>query len=134
MLPGSLSATPPFSLAPATFRFRAIASLAGNAPLGGHRESILACYVVGRLAAGLLLPYRLDTSAVRTRAGHVKSWLGSHALPPLCRTACAKIVDGVGRGDRAQIGTGLTELTQTLSPYLDTMAMAEMNGLIRAFA
>jgi len=45
-----LFAAPPYALAPTSFRFPALAALAGRAPLGGQREVVLAAYVVARLA------------------------------------------------------------------------------------
>ena len=44
-----VSFAPPYALTPTTFRFRALAALAGRAPLGGGRETALASYVVARL-------------------------------------------------------------------------------------
>src|SRR5690349_12491010 len=41
---------PPYALSSPAFRFRALAVLAGRAPLGGQREVALATYLAARLA------------------------------------------------------------------------------------
>jgi hypothetical protein len=46
----TVSLTPPYALEPLSFRFAALAALAGRAPIGGQREVALATYVVARLA------------------------------------------------------------------------------------
>jgi hypothetical protein len=122
MPPAMIASTPPFALAATPFRFRALASLAGRAPLGGEREIVLACYVVGRLVAGLLPPYRLSTETIRARAGLVRSWLGAHALAANCRTACSNVIEAVIAGDLSAVHAALVELTTVAGPHLDTLA------------
>src|SRR5881396_4039624 len=45
-----IAAHPPYALAPLSFRFAALATLAARAPIGGQREVALATYVAARLA------------------------------------------------------------------------------------
>jgi hypothetical protein len=134
MPPAILATAPPFALAATPFRFRALASLAGRAPLGGEREVVLACYVVGRLVAGLLPPYRLSTDAIRARAALVRTWLGAHALTANCRTACSNVIEAVIAGELSAVHAALVELTAVVAPHLDTLAAGEMAGLVRAIA
>lgn len=120
---------PPYSLAPATFRFRALATTAGRAPLGGAREAGLACYVGARLAAGLLPPIELSDDERVTRAAAARVWLASLALPPAIRTPVVKLIDATRAATRAQTGAALVTVAEAAASYLDGPALAELRSL-----
>lgn len=90
---------PPYALATPVFRFRALASLAGRAPLGGPRELAIACFIGARLAAALTpgstLPH--DDATRAARATGARAWLASAALPAPTRASVARLFDTTGR-------------------------------------
>ena len=66
---------PPYALATTTFRFAALAALAGRAPLGGQREVALATYLAARLAQDVLPERGVPQTSRAERAVGAKSWL-----------------------------------------------------------
>ena len=82
---------PPYALAPTEFRFRALASLAGHATLGGARELLLATLLVARLVDGVAGLYPLSPPLRRARATAAKTWLSALALPAQTRASKATV-------------------------------------------
>src|SRR4029079_1599332 len=80
-----LLASPPYALAPTNFRFPALASLAGRAPLGGRREVVLGASVAARLAHDTLAERGLSTETRVDRAAHARTWLPTPAPSPAGR-------------------------------------------------
>ena len=125
---------PPYSIAPALFRFRALATSAGRAPLGGAREAGLACYVGARLAAGLLQPINLTDEERASRAAAARVWLASLALPPAIRAPVVKLIDATRAATRAQASAALVTVADAAASYLDGPALAELRSLAAQLA
>lgn len=124
-----MAASPPYSLAPALFRFRALATNAGRAPLGGAREAGLACYVCARLAAGLLPPFELSDEERVSRAAAARIWLASLALPAAIRAPLVKLIDATRAAPLEQAGAALVTVADAAASYLDGPALAELRAL-----
>ena len=124
---------PRYALSTPSFRFRALASLAGRAALGGPREVALATYLVARLAHDCL-PTRVLPPAVRaTRAAFARTWLSSLTLPPAVRAPLTRVTDAT-ENDLATVGDMLRVLLPATATYLDAGARAELERLARTFS
>jgi hypothetical protein len=119
---------PPYALSSTTFRFAALAALAGRAPLGGQREVALATYVVARLAQDVLPEKGLTQPTRVERAGHARSWLSTLALPAPIRPALANLVDASG-SDRAAVSPALRSVMAVTADFLDSAARLELDQL-----
>ena len=122
---------PPYALSPTAFRFAALASLAGRAPLGGHREVALAVYMVARLAQDVLPERGLTTATRAERAGSAKNWLSTLALPAAVRPAMARLVDA-SSGARAGVSDALRNVIAVTDSFLDAGARSELDQLAAA--
>jgi len=120
---------PPYALATPAFRFRALASHAGRAALGGDREIALACLAVARLAAGLLPPVMLAPGDAVTRANATRHWLASLTMPAPSRAAAAAAIDAIGRGSRRASAESLRVLRDVAGSQLDAPSLAEIEDL-----
>jgi hypothetical protein len=123
--------SPPYALEATSFRFPALAALAGRSALGGQREVALATYLAARLAHDVL-PSRGLSSAVRgERANGAKTWLSTLALPAGVRPALARLVEtsGSGPGPTAEALRAVIAATTTL---LDGRSKAELDQLAAA--
>jgi hypothetical protein len=125
---------PPFALATPTFPFRALASHAGRAALGGDREVLLACFAIARLAAGMLPPYMLAPGDAATRIASTRQWLASLALSAAARTAAAGAVEAISRGNRKTVAHAISRLCEAASGQLDQPSIMELRGLIDELA
>ena len=124
-----LGQLPPFALATPTFRFRALASQAGRAALGGDREIALACFAVARLGAGMLPPVLLAAGDAGTRAASVRHWLASLTLPSAVRSAAAAAIDAIAAGKRRAASEALRTLAKAAGPKLDAQSHGDMDDL-----
>jgi hypothetical protein len=124
-----LGQLPPFAIATPAFRFRALASHAGRAALGGDREIALACFAVARLGAGMLPPVMLAAGDAGTRAASVRHWLASLALPSAIRSAAGAVVDAIAAGRRRAAAEGLRALARAAGPKLDPQSHGEIEEL-----
>jgi hypothetical protein len=124
-----VSFAPPYALAPTTFRFRALAALAGRAPLGGARETALASYVVARLAVGCLAASALPADDRATRASAARSWLASLALPVPVRAPMVRVIESTRTENRGAVGAALVTAADIAASYLDGPALAELKAL-----
>src|SRR5690606_20930628 len=79
--PAPAPASPPSGLATPPFPFPALAGLAGLAPLGESRETVLAALVGARLALATMPPYRLPAEQREARSSAALAWLDAIALP-----------------------------------------------------
>jgi hypothetical protein len=125
----SVSFAPPYTLAPTTFRFRALAALAGRAPLGGARESALASYVIARLVVGVLPGSVLPLEDRVVRAAAARTWLASLALPAPLRAPLAKVIESTRHESRPAVAAALVTVADVAASYLDGPALAELRGL-----
>jgi hypothetical protein len=126
-------ANPPYAVPTTSFRFAALATLAGKAPLGGRREVALAVYLAARLADDTLPERGVPQEARAERATHARSWLSSMALPAPVRTAMGKMIDATAGGSRATVAT-LPAVVNVTASYLDGPARAELDRLTVALA
>ena len=127
-----IGAAPPFSLAAPAFRFRALALLAGRAPLGGEREMALAVLMAARLATGLLPPAPLSAAARRVRGVGARVWFSTLTLPPATRIPLARVVEGTEGDDRARVAEALVTLVEMARPLLDAPSRAEIADVLTA--
>jgi hypothetical protein len=122
----------PYSLEPNSFPLPALAALAGRAPLGGQRETALACFVVGRLIASASAPSATASEQGRERLQGVKHWLGSAALATNLRQALARAADCGSEGDNAGVKTALDSVMTVTANQLDPAARLELARLSQA--
>jgi hypothetical protein len=124
---------PPYAVPATSFRFAALATLAGNAPLGGRREVALAVYLAARLADDTLPERGVSAEARADRAAHAKSWLSSMALPAPIRTALARLIDATATG-RGTTAAALPAVITATGSQLDAGARAELERLTASLA
>ena len=124
---------PPYALTTPAFRFRALASLAGRAPLGGAREVVLATYLVARLTDDCRASKELPQATRMTRANAARSWLASIVLPGPVRSALTRLVETT-EGEIAGVATALSAVIVAAGPYLDDGGRTELERLGRALA
>jgi hypothetical protein len=127
----SLPAPPPYTLSTPRFRFRALASLAGRASLGGPREIALASYLMARLVDDCLPDKELPAAGRTDRSAAARTWLASVALPAAVRTSLTRLADATG-GDSSEIGGALTNMIAAVDAYLDAPSRSELARLERA--
>ncbi len=126
-----LSQLPPYSLTPPRFRFRALATLAGRAPLGGAREVALATYLVARLVDDASPGHALPEGTRSARATAARGWLAAMALPSAVRPALMRLVDASGDDGPALHGALRNVITVTAN-YLDPAAVSDLEKLAQA--
>ncbi len=120
--------SPPYALAPANFRFAALAALAGRAPLGGQREVALATYLAARLSHDCL-PERGLAPAIRAeRASAAKAWLAALTLPAPVRPALVRLVDATSGEAGGAVGALRAVITVTAG-LVDPASRLELEQL-----
>lgn len=119
---------PPYVLSPTAFRFPALAALAGRAPLGGHREVVLAAYLAARLADDSLPERGLARTVRAERAGHARAWLSTLALPASVRPALGVLVEASG-GEWTSLSSAIRTVMTVTSSFLDPSARLELDKL-----
>jgi hypothetical protein len=124
---------PPYAVPTTSFRFAALATLAGKAPLGGRREVALAVYLAARLADDTLPERGLSAEARSERASHAKSWLSSMALAAPIRSALARLIDATATG-RGAAAAALPAVIAATGNQLDAGARAELDQLTAVLA
>ena len=122
----------PYSLAPLAFPLPALAALAGRAPLGGQRETALACFVVGRLVAGTASEDAATSELGPDRLQGVKHWLSSAALASPLRQALIRAAECAAEGDRVATRTALDSVMTVTANQLDPAARLELARLTQA--
>jgi len=127
-----IASNPPYALRPLAFRFAALATLAGRAPIGGQREVALAAYVAARLVDDATAGRELPPPIRIERAATARNWLSSLTpLPPSVRTPLARLVDSTA-GDAAGMKAALQGVITVTAPYLDAAARSELDSLAAA--
>jgi hypothetical protein len=121
---------PRYSVAQGDFPFRAIAALAGRAPIGGAREIVIATLICARLALSAIDPRGLPLQARETRASGAKNWLLSLALPLNSRTAFLKVIEASGTDDIEYLGRSLAQVIDFADPHLDYASRLELGRLV----
>ena len=130
MLRGTLSPVPnpPYAVEPTTFRFAALASLAGRSALGGQREVALATYLAARLAHDTHPERGVSHEARAERAAHAKNWLSTLVLPPNVRAALTRLVDA-STAEPIEAAAAVGEVVHATESFLDARARAELEQL-----
>jgi len=124
----------PYALATPVFAFRALAALAGRAPLGGPRETAISTLIAARLVAGVIEPFPLLQPLRKARADAARVWLTSVALPATTRTAVLKLIDATSGEDRRVVAQALAKVTDVTAPHLDRGARSELERLAARLA
>lgn len=125
-------AHPPYALAPTSFRFAALAALAGRAAIGGHREVALAVYVAARLADDMRTDHGIAPAVRAERAGHARTWLSALApLPTTVRPAVQKLIDATAGAPPAAAAAARAVIAVT-ADFLDSAARLELDQLANA--
>ena len=127
-------ATPPYSLATPSFRFPALAALAGRAPVGGDRELVLSCLMSVRLAAGAVGPNPLPVVVRVERSANAKTWLASLALPVPARVPFTRLADAAAGEDIAPLRAALQRVISACTPVLDAASRQEAERFAAAVA
>ena len=122
----------PYSLEPNSFPLPALAALAGRAPLGGQRETALACFVVGRLIASASTATASSSEQGRERLLGIKHWLGSAALPANLRQALARAAECASEGDKGGVKSAIDSVMTVTANQLDPAARLELARLSQA--
>jgi hypothetical protein len=123
---------PPYALEPTPFRFPALASLAGRAPLGGEREIALATYLAARLAHDALAEREIAQEIRAERAANAKSWLSTLALPPSTRAALAALMDASGTSGNG-VAPAIRAVLEATTNRLDRASRTELERLAQTF-
>ena len=121
---------PRFALATPHFRFRALASFAGRASLGGDREVAMACLVAGRLASSMLPPFDISHADAKSRSAAARQWLSALSLPAAIRTPLAQVADAVATGNPATAAAAIERMLVAVSRNIDESSAAEIRALI----
>jgi hypothetical protein len=122
---------PPYALAQTSFRFPALASLAGRAPLGGDREVALATYLAARLAHDAIAERGISQPVRAERAVHAKTWLSTLSLPAAIRPSLIRLVEA-SAGDARTTAAALGAVITATSSRLDRAARLELERLAEA--
>jgi hypothetical protein len=120
---------PPYSLETPSFRFPALAALAGRLPLGSGRETALAVLLSARVAEGALTPGLLSASVRKARGAAAHQWLAATCPDAKVRAACTALVEAAATGDRAAIGKAVTRVMDVTAGHLDAAARSELRQL-----
>lgn len=124
------ASVPPFAVGPIVFPFRALATYAGQAPLGRGREVALACLMAARLStpvAGTPLPAPLRAA----RATGASRWFASLALPSPLRAPLTRVAAASARESASELAEALTALIAAARKHLDEPSLAELDGVVR---
>lgn len=123
-----LVSQPPYGLSLTTFRFAALAALAGRAPIGGQREVALATYLAARLADDTRPARSLSALTRAERADSARHWLSTLALPNAIRPALVSLVDSSAT-DAAAAARALRAVIGVTASLLDPGAHSELERL-----
>ena len=119
---------PPYALSATAFRFPALASLAGRAPIGGRREVALAAYLSARLIHDALPERGVPAAQRAERAAHAKTWLSTLSLPTPARPALVGVIEA-STGERSAMPDAVRKLVATTATFLDAAARSELDAL-----
>lgn len=120
---------PPYALAHTPFPLPALATYAGKAALGGDREVAIACFVIARLAAGLLPPFALPTELREKRSTAFRAWLSSQALPATVRADLLAAAESTASAERSSISAAIRALRSDAEKHLDGASRQELDSL-----
>ena len=124
---------PPYGLSTPTFRFRALAALAGRAALGGPREVALGVYLSARIVQDALSDQSLFDTTRSPRAAGARAWLATLTLPAQVRAALVRLIDA-SLEDALGMHAALAGVIGTTATYLDGAARSELERLAQTIA
>ena len=122
----------PYSLEPNSFPLPALAAQAGRAPLGGQRETALACFVVGRLVASACTAGASGSEAGKERVQGVRQWLGAATIPAPLKQGLVRAAECASAGDGAGAKAALDSVMTVTANQLDPAARLEFARLAQA--
>ena len=118
----------PYAVVAPSFRFPALAALAGRTAIGGQREVALAAYLAARLAQDALPDRGLSPAVRAERASGARSWLSTLSLPQNVRTPLAQLMDASAQ-DVRDAAAALRPVMAVTASYLDRGARSELQNL-----
>lgn len=121
----------PYALPAPSFRFRALARLAGRSALGGPREIALAVYLAARLADDAHPKRGLAGAARGRRATAARNWLGSLAIPAIVRASLLRLVDATAEPE-SDLAGALGDVIAVTATHLDRAARSELDRLSKS--
>lgn len=127
---------PPYAVAPPSFPFPILAARAGEAPLGGPREAVMACFVAMRLVRDALETggHAVPPSLRVARARGARAWLAALAVPAAVRGPVGKLIDATVADDPGAIRTPLAAVMNVTAAYLDAGSRSELARFAQALA
>lgn len=126
--------SPPYALAPATFRFRGLISLAERLPLGGEREVVLATFLAARLLWDSTGEDPLEGSLRRGRAQNARTWLPTLALSQSFRPAFQALFEVLANDDRTAMATAWERVASAVNKLLDAPARNDIKAIASRLA
>ena len=130
----SAGARAPYSLRPITFPLPALATHSARAPLGGPRETALACLMATRLVIDGHVPAQLTLDARKERALQARHWLAATTLSAPVRAALVTLVDASASDDRGAAAAALDSVIAVTANHLDAAARLELGRLVQILA
>jgi hypothetical protein len=121
--------SPPYTLATAPFRFRALVSLAERLPLGGERELILATFLAARLVCTSPIDGAADLPLRKARAQNARTWLQSLALASNVKPGFLQLFDGLAADDRLATVAAWERVTTAVNRMLDGPARNDVKAV-----
>ncbi len=120
---------PPYAVSVPEFPLPGLAGLTGRAPLGGPRETLVACFVAGRLVRDAVGAGSIDPQIRAARAAGARSWLTSLAMPASVRNAIVRLVESTASDDLSQVRAALSAVIGLTATYLDSPARSDLEHL-----
>ena len=124
---------PPYALESPSFRFPAIAALAGRLPLGAGREPILAVLLAARIADVVTTPDALTPAVRKSRAAAAQQWLSATCPDGKVRAACVALADASISADGDAAARALVKVMEVTDGFLDGAARSELRALLDVF-
>jgi hypothetical protein len=126
--------SPPYALAPVTFRFRGLIALAERLPLGGEREVVLATFLAARLLWDSTGEAPLEGPLRRGRAQNARTWLPTLALSQNVRAAFQGLFDALASDDRTAQASAWDRVAGAISKLLDGPARNDLKTIAARLA
>ena len=125
----------PYSLRPVGFRFAGLAAMGARAPLGGPRETALACLLVARMVADAIDPdASLTVEQRRSRVQDARHWMGAATLAPPARAALTKLAEATATERFDGMAVALDSVTAITANQLDPAARLDLTKLAQTLA
>lgn len=125
----------PYSLRPIAFPFAALAAMGARAPMGGPRETALACLLVARIVADAIDPASgLAPEQRRARAHAARHWLGAATLAPQARAALVRLADATAAERPDGMAVALDTVMTVTANLLEPAARLDLSRLAQTLA